>query len=142
MERLNSIIKHLEQEWDRGLQKDSSSEAKEKLVEIIAEKHGVSFDTVASIMKRFEIKNYVQELFPECLIEVQQDFYIGDSLKMRIDNPDGRIRHLVSFSSEFMEDFTTDEIFHRLNIWNLKSNLHKAGKKEVLISSNGLIIQG
>ncbi len=142
MERLDSIIKHLEQEWDRGLKKDSSSEAREKLVEIIAEKHGVSFDTVASIMKRFEIKNYVQELFPECLLEVQQDFYIGDSLKMRINNPDGRMRHLVIFSAEFMEDFTTDEIFHKLNSWNLKRKLQKAGKKEVLISSNGLLIQG
>ena len=142
MERLNSIIKHLEQEWDRGLRKDSSSEAKEKLIEIIAEKYGVSFNTVASIMKRFEIKNYVQEMFPECLIEVQQDYYMGDPLKMRIDNPDGTIRHLVIFSSGFMEDFTTDEIFHRLNSWNLKRNLHKAGKKEVRISSDGLIIQG
>jgi hypothetical protein len=142
MEQLNSIIKHLEQEWDRGLRKDSSSEAKEKLIEIIAEKYGVSFNTVASIMKRFEIKNYVQEMFPECLIEVQQDYYMGDPLKMRIDNPDGTIRHLVIFSSGFMEDFTTDEIFHRLNSWNLKRNLHKAGKKEVRISSDGLIIQG
>lgn len=142
MERLNSIIKHLEQEWDRGLRKDNSSEAKEKLVEIIAEKHGVSFDTVASIMKRFEIKNYVQELFPEWLIDVQQDYYMGDPLKMRIDNPDGTIRHLVIFSSGFMEDFTTDEIFHRLNSWNLKRNLHKAEKKEVRISSDGLTIQG
>ena len=86
------------------------------------------------------VNNYLQELFPECLIDMEWDFHSG-GLKFRVDNPDGRIKHRSRFTSEFLEDQTTDEIVSKLNLWVLKKILDMAQEQMVFVTYNGIKIQ-
>jgi hypothetical protein len=83
------------------------------------------------------IIGYLKSVFPENLITYAQGMD-GDEVMYLVQAQDGQIRHLIRFSTEFINKSTPFEIIRKLAGWNLKEQLDKAGKKELQVTSSGI----
>jgi len=89
--------------------------------------------------KLSRIQSYLKSLFQECSVHIEPEFETS-TFRFRVDDPDGRVKHLLAVSEEFLSDFTADQIEKKLETWNVKRVMGKAGRMKILVSTFGLKI--
>jgi hypothetical protein len=83
------------------------------------------------------IIGYLKSVFPGTTVTYGEGTDEDEVLYL-VQAQDGQSRHLIRFSSEFINKSTPFEIIRRLAEWNLKARLDKAGKKELHVTSSGI----
>ena len=94
-------------------------------------------DTDKILSKFLAIESYLQSLFHECSIETKE-FPITKNYLVRIDSPNGQLKHHLIFYFQFVDENTSNEIVEKLKDWRLKDVLEKAGRNVVSISNDGI----
>ena len=87
------------------------------------------------------IASYLQSLFPEWLIEK-----IDDPLRcqlfrkhiFRLEDRDDEIEHFLSLDYDYLHHNSPDEIIDLFEKRNLKNVLEEPGRKEVIITDDGI----
>ncbi len=80
--------------------------------------------------KQRTIEGHLQSLFGEC--PVKPDPVDTDkTLWFRVDDREGPIQHVVGFRFDFIRDNPIDYIIGKLNQWELKKEMEKAGKRKL-----------
>ncbi len=87
--------------------------------------------------KLSSIQSYLESLFSECSVHIEPEFE-QSTFCFRLDDPDGRVKHLLAVSDEFLSDFTADQIEEMLETWNVKRVMGEAGRMKILVSTFGL----
>ncbi len=59
--------------------------------------------------KLSRIQSYLESIFLECSVHIEPEFE-QSTFCFRVDDPDGRVKHLLAVSEEFLSDFTADQI--------------------------------
>ncbi len=85
------------------------------------------------------IEDYLKSQFGECSIHMDKETVPSGTL-FRVHGPDGRVRHLLEVSEEFVSDYTPDEIQERLEFWDTKRVMEEAGRKIVRVTKSGLTV--
>ena len=95
--------------------------------------------------KHAAIKAYLDSLFPGCGIHLMhssetglREQFVKHALLVRIDTPEGSIKHRVRIEDQFIADHTSDQIISELNAWNLKDHLEYSGINEVTVTNKGI----
>ncbi len=91
------------------------------------------------MQKLSRIQSYLESLLRECSVHIEPEFE-PSTFRFRVDDPDGRVKHLLAVSEEFLSDFTADQIEKKLETWNLKRVMGEAGRRKILVSAFGLKI--
>ncbi len=89
--------------------------------------------------KLSRIQSYLESLFPECSVHIEPEFE-PSTFRFRVDDPDGRVKHLLGVSEEFLSDFTADQIEKKLETWNVKRVMGVAGRRIVRVTKSGLTV--
>ncbi len=89
--------------------------------------------------KLSRIQSYLESLFSECSVHIEVEFE-ESTFCFRVDDPDGRVKHLLAVSEGFLSDFTADQIEKKLETWNVKRVMGQAGRMKILVSTFGLKI--
>ncbi len=89
--------------------------------------------------KLSRIQSYLESLFSECSVHIEPEFEQSTSC-FRLDDPDGRVKHLLAVSDEFLSDFTADQIEEMLETWNVKRVMGEAGRRRVRVTKSGLTV--
>ncbi len=89
--------------------------------------------------KLSHIQSYLESLFPECSVHIEPEFE-QSTFCFRLDDPDGRVKHLLGVSEGFLSDFTADQIEKKLETWNVKRVMGKAGRRRVRVTKSGLTV--
>ncbi len=89
--------------------------------------------------KLSRIQSYLESLFPECSVHIGPKFE-PSTFYFHVDDPDGRVKHLLSVSEEFLSDFTADQIEKKLETWNVKRVMGEAGRRIVRVTKSKLLI--
>jgi hypothetical protein len=87
--------------------------------------------------KQSAIEAYFRSLFPGCSIKSRWDF-TKQNLMVRVDSPQGQIKHLVSLSAAFVDANAGSEIVQKLGKWNLRGYLKKSRKERVAVTNRGI----
>ncbi len=87
------------------------------------------------------IENYLKELFPGCAVENTWDSE-SNKYMVRVDAPTGEPKHNIAISGEFISDNEPEDIVICLKLYNLKGYLEMFGKKEVLVTNDGINPEG
>ncbi len=87
--------------------------------------------------KLSRIQSYLESLFSECYVHIEPEFE-QSTFCFRVDDPDGRVKHLLAVSEEFLSDFTADQVEKKLEAWNVKKVMEDAGRMKILVSTFGL----
>ncbi len=95
--------------------------------------------------KLSHIQSYLESLFPECSVHIEPEFErskfrFPSTFRFRVDDPDGRVKHLLGVSEEFLSDFTADQIEKKLETWNVKRVMGEAGRRRVRVTKSGLTV--
>ncbi len=80
------------------------------------------------VQKLSRIQSYLKSLFSECSIHIEPEFE-QSTFCFRVDDPDGRVKHLLAVSEEFLSELET---------WNVKRVMGEAGRMKILVSTSGL----
>ena len=91
--------------------------------------------------KLLGIKNYLKELLPGCVIENMWDSESNRHV-FRVDAPTGETKHTIAISSEFVSNNDLEDIVICLRLYNLKGYLEIFGKKEILVTDDGINPEG
>jgi hypothetical protein len=91
--------------------------------------------------KLLGIENYLKELLPGCVIEITWDSKSSRHV-FRVDAPSGETKHTIAISSEFVRDNEPEDIVICLRLYNLKGYLEIFGKKEILVTDDGINPEG
>ena len=83
------------------------------------------------------IENYLEDLFPGCVIENTWDSK-SRRYVFRVNVPTGETKHTIAISSEFISDNELGDIVICLKLYNLKGYLEIFGDKEVLVTNEGI----
>jgi hypothetical protein len=83
------------------------------------------------------IADYLEELFPGCVIENMWDSK-SRRYVFRVDGATGEARHTIGITSEFVSDNEPEDIVTCLKLYNLKGYLEMFGNKEVLVTDDGI----
>ena len=83
------------------------------------------------------IADYLEELFPGCVIENMWDSKSRRRV-FRVEAPTGETKHTIAISSDFVSDNELDDIVICLKLYNLKGYLEIFGNKEVLVTNDGI----
>ena len=83
------------------------------------------------------IQSYLRSLFRECSIETRK-FHHSNNYLVRVDGPNGRLKHHMIFYFQFVDENTSDEVIEKLKDWCLQDVLKEAGKNVVFISNDGI----
>jgi len=89
--------------------------------------------------KLSHIQSYLESLFPECSVHIEPEFE-QSTFCFRLDDPDGRVKHLLGVSEGFLSDFTADQIEKKLETWNVKRVMGEAGRRRVRVTRPGLTV--
>ncbi len=89
--------------------------------------------------KLSRIQSYLESLFPECSVHLELEFE-QSTFRCRGDEPDGRVKHLLGVSEEFLSDFTADQIEKKLEAWNVKRVMGVAGRRIVRVTKSILTV--
>ena len=89
--------------------------------------------------KLSRIQSYLESLFPECSVQIEPEFE-PSTTRFRVDAPDGRVKHLLDISEEFLSDFTADQIEKKLETWNVKRVMGVAGRRIVRVTKSALMV--
>ena len=89
--------------------------------------------------KLSRIQSYLESLFPECSVHIELEFE-PTTFRFRVDEPDGRVKHLLGVSEGFLSDFTADQIEKKLETWNVKRVMGEAGRRIVRVTKSKLLI--
>jgi hypothetical protein len=84
------------------------------------------------------VENYLQKLFPECVVETERLFKSKAyffSIAEVDDNKKKHLKHCVKVTDEFLAATKKEEIPKELDKRKVKSLLDMAGNNEVLIKS-------
>ena len=87
------------------------------------------------------IKDYLKEFCPECVIENMWDSKSSRHV-FRVVAPNGKTKHTIGISSEFVSDNELEDIVICLRLYNLKGYLEIFGNKEVLVTDDGINPEG
>ena len=91
--------------------------------------------------KLSRIQSYLESLFPECSVHIEPEFEPSTfRFRFRVDDPDGRVKHLLGVSEEFLSDFTADQIEKKLETWNVKRVMGVAGRRIVRVTKSALMV--
>ena len=91
--------------------------------------------------KLLGIENYLKELLPGCGIENMWDSESSRHV-FRVDAPTGETKHIIAISTEFVSDNEAEDIVTCLKLYNLKGYLEIFGKKEILVTDDGINPEG
>ncbi len=91
--------------------------------------------------KLLGIENYLKELLPGCGIENMWDSESSRHV-FRVDAPTGETKHTIGISSEFVSNNDLEDIVICLRLYNLKGYLEIFGKKEILVTDDGINPEG
>lgn len=91
--------------------------------------------------KLLGIENYLKELLPGCGIEITWDSKSSRHV-FRVDAHTGETKHTIAVSSEFVSDNEPADIVICLKLYNLKGYLEIFGKKEILVTDDGINPEG
>jgi hypothetical protein len=91
--------------------------------------------------KLLGIENYLEELLPGCVIEITWDSKASRHL-FRVDAPTGETKHTIVISAEFVSDNEPEDIVTCLKLYNLKGYLEIFGKKEIVVTDDGINPEG
>ena len=91
--------------------------------------------------KLLGIENYLKELLPGCGIENMWDSESSRHV-FRVDAPTGETKHTIAISTEFVSDNEAEDIVTCLKLYNLKGYLEIFGKKEILVTDDGINPEG
>ena len=70
-------------------------------------------DNDKTLSKFLAIESYLKSLFPECSIETKKFPHTNNYL-VRVDNPNGRLKHHLIFYFQFVDENTSDEVIEKL----------------------------
>jgi len=87
--------------------------------------------------KLSSIQSYLESLFSECSVHIEPEFE-QSTFRFRVDDPDGRVKHLLAVSDDVLSDFTADQVEEMLETWNVKRVMGEAGRMKILVSTFGL----
>ena len=91
--------------------------------------------------KLLGIENYLKELLPGCSIEITWDSESSRHV-FRVDGPNGETRHTIAISSEFVSGNNLEDIVICLRLYNLNGYLEIFGKKEIMVTDDGINPEG
>ena len=91
--------------------------------------------------KLLGIENYLKELLPGCSIENMWDSESSRHV-FRVDAPTGETKHTIGVSSEFVSNNDLEDIVICLRLYNLRGYLEIFGKKEILVTDDGINPEG
>jgi len=86
----------------------------------------------------------VQSISSRSSSEVRSAFQVRSAFALttpmavsNIDDPDGRVKHLLGVSEGFLSDFTAGHIEKKLETWNVKRVMGEAGRRRVRVTKSG-----
>ena len=91
--------------------------------------------------KLLGIESYLKELLPGCGIEITWDTTSSRHV-FRVDAPTGETKHTIAITSEFVGDNDPEDIVTSLKLYNLKGYLDIFGKKEIVVTDDGINPEG
>jgi hypothetical protein len=83
------------------------------------------------------IKDYLKEFCPECVIENMWDSKSSRHV-FRVVAPNGKTKHTIGITSEFVSDNDLEDIVICLKLYNLKGYLEIFGNKEIVVTDDGI----
>ena len=87
------------------------------------------------------IENYLEELFPHCVLKNMRDSRSGRYI-FRVHAPTGETKHTIVVSGEFIRDNEVEDMVICLKLYNLKGYLEMFGNKEILVTNDGINPEG
>ena len=88
------------------------------------------------------VADFLKEAFPGHHVYDEEDFST-DCQYYRIDRGgSGDVVHRVRVSREFLDDNSTERILRRLQEWQLRDVLQRAGKSAVVVTNGGCVAEG
>ena len=87
------------------------------------------------------IKDYLKKFCPECVIENMWDSKSSRHV-FRVVAPNGKTKHTIGITSEFVSDNDLEDIVICLKLYNLKGYLEIFGNKEILVTDDGINPEG